>query len=208
MGSKEKRILISCLLVLLTAAFVYKLRYSRAEVETLPGLQSIPLTFEAWRGEDFPLDERTSQILGADLNLHRRYTHREGHTIWLFISYFRDQRYGAQIHSPQNCLPGSGWAIVTKETVTLQIGQHRLQSRFLKATKGGKTLQVYYWFVTRSGIHSDEFTLKSSLVLSSLRGQPTDAFFMRLTTDAETAVVEEFLRAIWPRISELLPPRA
>jgi EpsI family protein len=208
LGSKEKRIVISCLLVLLTGAFVYKLRYSRAEVESVPTLQSIPLIFEPWRGEDFPLDERTSQILGADLNLHRRYTHREGHTLWLFMSYFRDQRYGSQIHSPQNCLPGSGWAIVTKEKVILEIGQHNLQSRFLKATKGGKALQVYYWFVTRSGILSDEYALKSSLVCNALRGRPTDAFFVRLTTDAERAVVENFLRALWPQIAELLPPRA
>jgi len=201
LGPKEKRILVACILIFLAALFTYKLRYGRAEAESLPRLDSIPLDCQDWRGQDFPLDERTAEILGADLNLNRRYANGEGQTVWLFLSYFKDQRYGSQIHSPQNCLPGSGWAIVQKEMVKLKTGGDRLESRLLEARKGEKEVRVYYWFLTRSGTLADEYALKLDLISNALRGHPTDALFVRLTTEAEPAVIEEFLRIMWPHIS-------
>jgi len=204
LGPKEKRILVACILISLAALFTYKLRYGRAEVQSLPRLDSVPLDSQGWRGQDFPLDEKTSEILGADFNLNRRYTNGEGQTVWLFLSYFKDQRYGSQIHSPQNCLPGSGWAIAQKEMVVLDTGKDRLQSRFLKTTKGENEVKVYYWFLTRSGTLADEYALKLDLISNALRGHPTDALFVRLTTDAEPAIIEEFLRIMWPHVSRLL----
>jgi len=204
LGPKEKRILVACILIFLAAFFTYKLRYGRAEVESMPRLDSIPLDCQDWRGQDFPLDERTSEILGADFNLNRRYTNGEGQTVWLFLSYFKDQRYGSQIHSPQNCLPGSGWAIVQKEMVKLKAGGDTLDSRLLEARKREKEVKVYYWFLTRSGTLADEYALKLDLISNALRGHPTDALFVRLTTDAEPAIIEGFLQMMWPHVSKLL----
>jgi len=79
-----------------------------------------------------------------------------------------------------------------------------LESRLLEARKGEKEVKVYYWFLTRSGTLADEYALKLDLVSNALRGHPTDALFVRLTTDAEPAIIEGFLQMMWPHVSKLL----
>ena len=48
------------------------------------------------------------RAIGADDYINRVYL---GSTtpIELYIGYYKDQRSGDKIHSPKNCLPGSGW---------------------------------------------------------------------------------------------------
>ena len=47
-------------------------------------------------------------VLRADDTLNRIYRLRAASS-YLFIAYFKTQRYGQSPHSPKNCLPGSGW---------------------------------------------------------------------------------------------------
>ena len=49
--------------------------------------------------------------LAADDTLDRLYVRyaREPQRGFLFVAFFKTQRYGQSPHSPKNCLPGAGW---------------------------------------------------------------------------------------------------
>jgi EpsI family protein len=58
---------------------------------------------------DWPLEQRFIDSLGVTDYLNRGYFSPSEGQLGLYIGYFRSQRTGASIHSPKNCLPGSGW---------------------------------------------------------------------------------------------------
>jgi len=78
--------------------------------------------------------------------------------------------------------------------------------------KGGGRQLVQYWFVTRSGILSNEFGLKWDLVKNSLMGRPTDAAFVRLVLPVGTDGLEAtrttlrlFCREMLPLLDRAIP---
>src|SRR5438445_2994998 len=74
-------------------------------------LRSIPREIDGWVGADAPpLDAHTLEMLRPTSYLDRAYR-RGADAASLFISYYAEQRAGESMHSPKNCLPGSGWEI-------------------------------------------------------------------------------------------------
>jgi EpsI family protein len=180
-------------LILLTGIVVNLLRYSEVKPQTKPDFSSIPLKLESWQGQDLYFSERTYEILKADQSLLRYFESPNGRA-WLFIAYFGSQKYGSQIHSPKNCLPGSGWKIISKKKIAINLADqkgNKLQMNRFVISNGASRQMMLYWFVTRSGIITNEFGLKLDLVLNSIKRKPTDAAFVRINLPLEPGREEE-----------------
>jgi EpsI family protein len=98
-------------------------------------LQHFPKQLQNWVAEEYALDDRVERVLRTDQTLWRYYTDTNGKRVELFVAYYRDQKFGAQVHSPQHCLPGSGWTILrhgdmprTKRTNWLLTGSIRAET--------------------------------------------------------------------------------
>jgi len=171
-------------LLLMTGVYVNILRYSRVTPDKAANLKGIPLAVGQWEGEEFYLDERTNEILKADQTIFRRYRSPDGGVVELFIAYFGSQKYGAQIHSPKHCLPGGGWKILRRERHKFQFQRSKetfvLPVNKMLISDGKNTDLMFYWFITRRGIITNEFMLKLDLALNSLMRRPTDAAFIRI----------------------------
>ncbi len=169
-------------LILLTGVAVNLLRYTEVEPQREPNLSTIPLQLGSWGGEELHFSEETYEVLKADRTLLRVFDGPKGR-IWLFVAYFKSQKYGSQIHSPKHCLPGSGWKILKKETVKtnlVNLPGKELRLNKLVISDGTSGQLMLYWFITRSGIITDEFGLKFDLVFNCLRRKSTDAAFVRI----------------------------
>ncbi len=96
---------------------------ARGDVDQVPPsapLEQVPTELAGRTSQDVPISSEALEILGKGEFLNRVYTAPavnaagEGHAasavapVQLFIAYFPTQRSGQSIHSPQNCLPGSG----------------------------------------------------------------------------------------------------
>ncbi len=213
MSWKKKEFWIVVGIFILSGVLVNLLRYSRVESKKTVSFSLIPLEYEKWKGQEYFFPDQTYQLLKADASTLRKYTNGEGKELWLFISYFKSQEYGAQIHSPKHCLPGSGWKILRKEKsrINLDTGSSLKVNKLLIAEKNSKEI-MYYWFQTRGGIISSELGLKFDLMLNSLKRKPSDAAFIRINlplnqlSEKEAKVLlEDFLQTFSPRIKEALP---
>jgi len=213
MNLRKKEFWITIGLLVITLILVNLLRYSRVESKKLPGFALIPMQSGNWSGQEYFFTDQTYELIKADASTLRRYANREGKELFLFISYFKSQKYGSQIHSPKNCLPGSGWKILTREKTRIQgsPGTSLLINRLL-ISDGKSTEVMYYWFQTRSGLVTSELGLKLDLVINSLKRAPTDATFIRINlplndiSEKEALVlVEDFLRNFQPGIEKALP---
>ncbi|MDP2960152.1 MAG: EpsI family protein [candidate division Zixibacteria bacterium] len=213
MGFKKKEFWIVLILFVLTGTLINLLRYSRVESKRLPLFSSLPLQFGDWNGQEYFFSDETNQVLKADTYAFRKYTSSEGKELWLFVAYFKSQKYGSQIHSPKNCLPGSGWKITSRKKILIKTdtGSDLKVNKLLISDKLSREV-MYYWFQTRSGIITSELGLKLDLVLNSLKRAPTDAAFVRinlplyqLSEKEAQLVLEDFLKVFHSRIKEVLP---
>ncbi|MEJ2307119.1 MAG: EpsI family protein, partial [candidate division WOR-3 bacterium] len=169
--------LIAALLIL-TGALTYTLRYIRVQPDTIADFSAIPMHDRNWSGEEILFSDETYAILKATKSTMIAYKSEEEPGPGLFIAYFQDQKYGAQIHSPRHCLPGSGWGILKHTHEKIQVNGKTLPiNRVLIGARENRQL-MYYWFVTRTGIITSEFGLKFNLFMNALFLKPTDAAFV------------------------------
>ena len=200
-------------LIILVAGGSFSLAL-RHPPETSPAgvrLASIPSVKNGWIGRDISIGPAVEEALDVNQYVYREYVNGSGLSVWLFVGYFTSQKFGSGIHSPRNCLPGSGWEIVNRSYSPLP-GDSSLSVNRMNILRGESRQVMYYWFVTRAGHLNNEYSLKGSLIKSALLGDPTDAAFIRINTamsafsptDAEKGV-EEFVRIFEKEIYSALP---
>ena len=71
-------------------------------------LSELPYTIGSWRGNEQPLDKETVQAVGVTDYTNRLYFEAGDAPLSLYVGYYASQRTGDTMHSPKNCLPGSG----------------------------------------------------------------------------------------------------
>jgi hypothetical protein len=115
---------------------------ARRRTETIPRsehLISFPSQIGPWSARDMPLDADTLAVLGPGDFLNRVYYQAEQPPLGLFIAYFPSQKTGDMIHSPKNCLPGSGWVFLSSGATDVNAGNQCLHDRSLHHRQGRRT---------------------------------------------------------------------
>src|SRR5213593_4884355 len=80
-------------------------------------LESIETQLGGWTGgPNQTLAGDVLTVLKPTSYLSRPYR-KDGKQIELFIAHYAQQRAGESMHSPKNCLPGSGWEVWDYGTV-------------------------------------------------------------------------------------------
>jgi exosortase D (VPLPA-CTERM-specific) len=201
------RFILASLLVAGTAALLQ----ARAGSEVFPPrleLKQFPEQIGEWTGQDVPLGKDVLDILRPSDYLLRVYqSSAKTPYIDLFIPYYRSQRAGEAPHSPQHCLPGSGWTPVENEHITLTIPGHVPfpVNRYL-ITKGDARQLVLYWFWAHDRGVASEYWAKYYLVKDAIRMNRSDGSLVRVTTPmypGETADAAQ--QRLLPFITDVVP---
>jgi EpsI family protein len=203
--------------VLLAAAAIFLQARTSNEVypPRLP-LQQFPAQLDGWKGTDVAIEKDVLDILGPGDFLLRVYQNQEKPQLYLdlFIAYFRSQRAGDTIHSPQHCLPGAGWIPVKQSLITLTVPGHAPfpVNRFVIAKGDARELVLYWYWAHDRGVASD-YWAKYYLVADSIRMNRSDGSLVRLITpiysgetanDAEQRLVP-FAQGIVPLLDSYIP---
>ena len=176
--------------LMLASAFVtLKLRGDTDRVPPTPPLTQMPETIGPWTGTDIPLSEDTLAVLGEGRFLNRVYTEdtasgqATGVPVSLFIGYFPTQRTGQSIHSPQNCLPGAGWAFLSSQVITLHSpdGKPYPVGEYLIGNAGQKQV-VLYWYLAHGRSIANDYKAKAYMMLDAIRSNRTDGALVRVVT--------------------------
>ncbi len=174
------------IVVVLLAGTALFLR-SRGQAENLPPrgpLTSFPLQLGNWQGTEVSIPQWALDVLGAGEFLDRAYSRTPNEPpIDLFMAYFPSQRMGSTMHSPQNCLPGSGWTPVesTRVGLTRPDGAKIHVNRYVLA-KGLDRMLVLYWYQTHGRVVASEYWAKFYLVADAIRMNRSDGALVRVMT--------------------------
>ena len=178
-------------------------------------LSELPLAFDAWKGvRAAGFDARTMDLLGVDEYINRVYFESPRTPVSLYVGFYRSQREGDTIHSPLNCLPGSGWQPVEQSRLTLpwiNAGGSPVTINRLMVEKGEERLLVLYWYQSHGEVIASEYWNKVSAVLNTIRYNRSDAALVRITVpvggDPQGAADQamRFTTAVFPRLKSYLP---
>ena len=207
-------------LLCLVASGVAVARADRAEETPLRMSFSLfPMQVGPWQGrQNPPFSQQVLAVLGLDDYLSRTYFKGTRSSADLYVGYWSSQRQGDTMHSPQNCLPGSGWEPVKQSLLTIadprDPSKQITVNRFL-IQKGLDRQLVLYWYQGRGRIIGSEYWSKIYLVVDAARLNRTDAAIVRVVvpvtgpTAADEAAAEQdaidFVNAFMPPLNQFLP---
>jgi EpsI family protein len=203
--------------VLVIQGIVFYTVALRAEVlPPVSPLSVFPTNIAGWEMyKDVKIEQETLDILKADDTLNRIYINPQ-RTIqsYLFIAFFKTQRYGQAPHSPKNCLPGSGFEPIESGPISVTVpgrAEPIEVNRYLTA-RGEEKSVTLYWYQSHSRVIAGEFSAKFWLIADSIRYHRSDSALVKVVVpvrenDADTATKTaiEFVQAIFAPVSRQLP---
>jgi EpsI family protein len=210
------------LVVCFSAGAVLVARSERPEpVPVRPSFASFPMQLGAWRGvQEPPLDKNVLDILQVDDYLTRAYFTPAHAGAGLYVGYWGSQRQGDTMHSPLNCLPGSGWEPLshTMMPITVANDGSSAESRTITVNrymiqKGIDRMLVLYWYQSHGRVVASEYWGKFYLIHDAMQMNRTDGALVRITVpiagDGDSAHAEEqavsFVKVLFPVLEGYLP---
>jgi EpsI family protein len=201
------RFIVTALLIAAAALFLQARTRNEVFPPRLP-LEQVPGQLGGWTGVDIPIDQETLDVLGHGDFLHRSYQDEsERPDLDLFIAYFPSQRAGDTLHSPKNCLPGSGWSPIESRPVSLSFPGHAPfpATRYVVVLGDARQVVLYWYWAHNRGVAS-EYWAKYYLVADSIKMSRSDGSLVRVSTPlnpGETADAAE--QRLLPFIADLGP---
>lgn len=215
-----RRALILAVCMVLTSAF---LGYaSKAEPTPIRrSLTGLPLEIGEWQGRLEPsFTKEVLEILRVDDYTTRSYFRPSSGRIGFYVGYHATQRQGASIHSPLNCLPGSGWIPVSSGRLPLKQSAspggtpQTIEVNRVVIEKGTDRQLVLYWYQSHGRVVASEYWGKVYSVVDAIRLNRTDAALVRVIVpireqqggieQAERDAVD-FALQMFPLLTDFLP---
>jgi EpsI family protein len=144
-------------------------------------LGSIPHVIDGWvLSKTEALDARALQVLLPTSYLSRIYE-KHGRQLAVFVAYYAVQRAGENMHSPKNCLPGSGWDIWRQDSTLIQFQGQPTRINKYSIERVTEHSLMFYWYQSKKRIIASEFMGKMMLVRDSLVDGHTAGVIARIT---------------------------
>jgi len=179
-------------------------------------LAEFPKQISGWDQirEDVLTDE-VGGVLKADDYTLRSYRRTDGARVDLFVAYYKVQKAGESMHSPRNCLPGWGYAILKNDEIELghnAAGKPAMINRYIVEKNGQQSL-VLYWYQENGRVIANEYWGKIYLVWDALRTGRRDGAIVRFVAplqkgqDLNSAMLPalELARGVAPKLPRFLP---
>lgn len=171
-------------------------------------LDKFPKEIGDWHAIDqYKIGDSSMAVLLVDDYLMRNYINGKDSPINLYIGYYKNQREGKQVHSPRQCLPGSGWNIIHKKKFNIKTDARKdkyATINYYLMGKGMKKELYLWWYQGRGRIYASEYFNKLILIWDSILKKRTDGALVRISMPVGDSVNDTFDAQI-KFINKLLP---
>jgi EpsI family protein len=175
--------LLACAILLIGTSLVASLPVRAEIVPQRQPLALFPMEFKGWHGIPQTLDSGSLEALGLTDYLVADYNTEAsaGGPLNFYVAYYASQRAGLHAHSPQLCIPGGGWSIISQSLVTMPWADSgSISANRVVIEKRGVRQIVYYWFEERGRHIAKEGTLKYYALKDALVDNRSDGALIRI----------------------------
>jgi EpsI family protein len=203
-------------LALLISTFMY-LHYIEG-VDRTPirkKLALFPDRLGEWQGSDEAISDWEIQMLGMEEYLLRRYSNGQDPDIWVYVGFYESQTKDNIIHTPKNCLPASGWTLISssRERIHLTKGPTKIaEVKKYLVQKGVERDLVVYWYQSRGRVVANEYLERLYLIWDSVTKKRSDGALVRVYCSAVpdeisawrhlVSFVQEFLPVLYEHLPD------
>ena len=179
-------------------------------------ISQFPLIIGGWEGKRQFLDQKFIDALQFSDYTSIDYSKLGSLPVSIYVAYYESQRKGRSIHSPETCLPSSGWIFNQAGTRTIHLSEKNSSSitvmRAIMEKSGNRNL-VYFWFNQRGRILTNPYQMKIYNFWDALVKKRTDGALIRVIApissvekieDADKRL-QSFVREILPLLNEYIP---
>lgn len=175
-------------------------------------LSDLPYTLGTWTGKQQPLQNEIVQAVGVTDYTNRVYFEPADAPVSLYVGYYSTQRTGDTMHSPKNCLPGSGWDPVRSgyAKISVQGGHEIVVNEYVIQRDQNRDL-VLYWYQGRGRVIASEYSSKFWMIADAISRHRTDGSLVRLVTSMDDGEAQArirlmvFAQLLFPPLDGLIP---
>ena len=165
-----------------------------------PLAEAVPLDIEGFDGRDLSLSADEIEVAGVSNYLSRVFVRRDttvraSHYFTLYVGYYDRQTSGKTIHSPKNCLPGSGWEPLTSQSAQIATPSGTVVVNRYLIQKGRDQALVLYWYQGRGRVASNEYAVKWDLVRDAALRRRSDEALVRVVVPIRGSEADAFALA-------------
>lgn len=169
-------------------------------------LATMPPILMGMAGSDQVIAADEQRVAGMSTYLLRSFGSDSGPQFSVYVGYYPSQTQGRTIHSPKNCLPGSGWEPLAAREDQLMAGGTLVTVNRYELANGDRRALVYYWYQGRGRVAANEYQVKLDLLRdAAIRGRTEEAL-VRVVVPLSPAVNDSTAEAMARRVSsEVIP---
>jgi len=205
------RLWITAGLLLGSSALLHAVSHGEQIIPREP-LSELPYSVGVWKGADLPLSPAIVTALNVTDHANRAYLDPSGVPVQLYIGYYASQRTGDTIHSPKNCLPGSGWEPMRSGAIPIEVqGGRQIAVNEYVIQKEQHQEMVFYWYQDAGRVIASEYAAKFWMVSDAISRNRTDGALVRVVTpindgeaNARSRLIH-FTQVLFPQLNEILP---
>jgi len=176
-------------------------------------LASFPLKVAGWVGYESRLEDDVVAVAGASDYFHANFLSLDKKIVNVYMTYYADQKNGQVPHSPEVCLPGDGWKVVSNKPVSIPTAGAAFEANRLLIQKGKKTIIAYYWVKQGANNYRDKFIARLDLVRIAVEKNRTDGGLIRFVTELADGESEadadkrlmSLVEGVMPKLNTYIP---
>jgi len=203
---------VVALILFLVGVVSWQFYLRQPPVVDTSSLSGLPMEMGSWKGEEIPMGDRITQMLEADLNIQRAYSHHIGGFVWFYFGYYETDSGGEPIHTPPYCYRSQGWEIVDSSVVPL--GSGAFSANEIVVQRGGEQRLVRFWY---QSYNENGMVTKADRVLARIEGLilngRSDGSLVRISTPlldwdelpVARARLTSFVREMAPHLTQHWP---
>ena len=164
---------------------------------------AVPNVLEGYLGSDVEISLEEQRAAGFTDHVLRNYVAPvidgdEGDSVSqvssfsVYVGYYDSQTQGKTIHSPKNCLPGSGWEALGSEVATVETPNGAVEVNRYLLQNGDQQALVLYWYQGRGRVQASEYLVKWDLLRDAALRQRSDEALVRIVVPLWGSEEESF----------------
>ncbi len=174
-------------------------------------LSTLPTAIDGYGSTDREISAAERKVAGMSSYVFRGFGSDSALAFSVYVGYYDKQIQGKTIHSPKNCLPGSGWEVVAAGEERLELASGSVPVNRYMLVNAGQKAVVYYWYQGRGRVEANEYRVKLQLLRdSALRGRSEEALVrvvVPVLGDEQAAIAQarRVSRTLVPEVFRVLP---
>ena len=185
----------------------------QSEMPLAAPLTTLPIQVGGFTGTEMTISEEERKAAGMTSYSFRTFSQDSALDFSIYVGYYDHQTQGKTIHSPKNCLPGSGWEALQQSQIDVQTpARMETVNRYL-LQNGQQRALVFYWYQGRGRVAANEYRVKWELLRDAAISGRSEEALVRIVVpirpdrneDQAAALASSVARELIPAVYQVLP---